>query len=245
MRSLLLAILFAAPYLSVLATPGTREERAREAFDSGRFDEAASLYEELWAEGWVSHPLAYNLGNARENAGDSAGAFAAFLLARWISPHDTDTLANIQYLSSTHGYSAPSLPNWRRASGFLSVWQWHFLLAALIWLTVVYVVASRYNRFLRTTRPWGLPALLLLLLLACYGRVTSDLRWIDDVAVTTVENTVLRDRPHDAGKSTVSLPSGTVVTIRDRRDNWVQVQVDNSSGWIQTDTVRKLVRAGI
>jgi len=218
---------------------------ARDAFDAGRFDEAADLYEELWAEGWVSHPLAYNLGNAREKAGDSAGAFAAFLLARWISPHDADTLANIQYLSSTQGFSAPAVPTWRKASGFLSVWQWHSFLAGLIWLTVVYAVASRYHRGVGRTRPWGLPALLFLLVLASYGRVSSDLRWVNHVAVTTEDNVLLRDRPHDDGTSTASLPSGTVISIRERRDNWLQVEVNTTSGWLERDSVRKLVRAGI
>jgi tetratricopeptide (TPR) repeat protein len=228
------------------ASPQTSFFHANALYKDGQFAAAAAEYEEILAQGLGSGNLYFNLGNAYFKAGEKGKAVLNYERARHLLPVDPDVAANLSYARSLTGAEACAPSLWARLAFPLAQ---RVARAGLTWATLsLYSLCA-----LALTAYRGLPAhpraLLYvaaaggaLLLLA--GMSLSRQIYVGSqprAVVVVPGNTPARFEPAANGTEHYALKEGTLVTISDRRDGWLQVtRCDGLRGWIEAKTIEPL-----
>lgn len=104
--------------LCVLGTPGYGDDsavvaafaRGNQAYESGRFAEAAEAYRQCMRLGADGADVLYNLGNAYARQEQLGRALAAYTAARRLAPRDSDLLHNIEQVCARRVESGPRVP---------------------------------------------------------------------------------------------------------------------------------------
>jgi tetratricopeptide (TPR) repeat protein len=222
------------------AEPSELLVRANAAYDDGRYQDAAALYQEILAGDVDNGYIHYNLGNALLRAGRLGQAIAAYRRAQSLLPRDSEVHANLEFArSATKDAIEPHEPS----AVLRTLFFWYFSLSqrellfllclvnALFWGALLVRLFARQSEILR----WIL-ALLLVVLLITGG--STALRLLAPSRIAIIGNYEV-DVRSGISKDTVvrfKLHEGTEVRALDEQEGWVRIALpDGKQGWVERE----------
>lgn len=238
-----------AAFLLVLAsfpaaraeTPEELFERGNAAYQSARYDEAATAYETIVKYGIRDPRVEYNLGNAYFRLGNLGRAILHYERAHRLSPVDGDILANLELARSrrfdrVEAEEVAAVVRWTRgAQDRLGPDRQALVFLALIWIIAGLVTWA-------TIRPSGWTAavgwtLAVLVLAASLTALSWLVTWQrlegERIAVVLDDSVEVLAGPGENNASLFTVHEGLTLTVRSERPGWVQVSLPNGlNGWV-------------
>lgn len=210
---------------------------AKGAYDTGRFDDAATAYEQLLATGFDSAEIWYNLGNVRVRQGDLGQAALAYERAARRLPRDPDIRANLDRTRQLAGASI--VPAGR-------IVQWAEKLTPSEWARMGragYVLAFAIGCLMavvRRIRAVGFRILVLCLAVAAAGGTGWGLQWISERnpewVIVAADGVDARFAPLPDSAIHYHLPVASVVRKTGESGTWTQIRLGKNIGWIPART---------
>lgn len=231
---------------SAETTPATGGDTVAERFDAaarkyatGRYVEAAAMYEQLVGEGVVTEGVWRNRGHAWLQAGRPGRAVASYRRALEWAPRDTGMRGDLAAARAKvrWGGSAPSgLGGWGEVVGWFRAGEW--AVVGLVGLTVWGLMMLMGELRPGSRRRWiGLGVVA--------GGVTlvGGLGWLGITlmerhppGVVITEEAAVRYGPLEEAQTAFQLPEGAEVRLLDGKGDWVQVRDDlGRTGWVLRD----------
>lgn len=226
-------------------TPDRLFDKANEAYQQGKLQEAKEGYETILRQGIVSGQLYYNLGNVYYRLGDIPAAILQYERAHRLIPNDDDLNHNLQLarlLVVDKIEPAPRLFVWDYWESIKSV----FSLGLLTWLTYscyVIVVAgiagillSRSYRMRKTSFITSFVAgAVFVIFIAIFAGKLSDVH-SSNSAIVTASITTVKNSPDSQSSDAFVLHGGVKINITDHVNEWIKIRIaDGKVGWMMED----------
>ncbi|MDE2141139.1 MAG: tetratricopeptide repeat protein [Elusimicrobia bacterium] len=243
--ALLLAALLALRVSAAAPVPAAPEAAARQAYDAGRYEEAAADYEALAAAAPRDAARQYNLGDALFKAGHLGRATASFERAFALDPRDGDIRANLAFALRRAGedFTPPGAPPalfWaftalseRELAGLHWLAAWAALLLAAAGLVF------RSRRAPLTTAA-GAAAVAWLTFGLWWAALRAALPPGQGVIVSA--RAEIRHGPGDNFGVAFTAPEGRRVRVLSASGPWLEIGVlkEGARGWIEASSVERL-----
>lgn len=230
------------------------EQQAVDAFNEGKFSEAATVYEKLISEhnakGEISSDLYYNLGNAYFRDGEIAKAILNYERALLLNPSDKDIRHNIRFANTRiedklENTGSFFLSNWINAfqeTMSSNAWAWFAVVCFIILIICIFVFF-----FSKTVLPKKVTFYsgIVLVVLVILGNVFSFRQRSDilvrDNAIIMTSSAVVRSSPNTNGKEVFTLHAGTKVKISKEDRDWSEiVTTAGNVGWVENKRIEKI-----
>jgi len=224
--------------------------KATEAYNKGRYDEAISYYEQILESGRHSAAVYFNLGNSYYKKNEIAPSIYYYEKALLLEPGDPETRNNLRFAQNMTLDAIPPLPQtdlqrlYRRLIFALSLDGWAY---AGIFFVLLFVGA--YLFFLGSDTPnrkrIGLITSLTSLMLAVVCTSLSYLQYRayrkDQPAIVFAREIPVRSEPNERSTSAFLLHEGAKVKVLDSLNEWRKIQLaDGQNGWITAESIRLL-----
>lgn len=220
----------------------TAAAKAHQAYNEGRFEEAAQGYESLVQAGQWSANLFYDLGNARYRLGDFGKAILNYERALALDPHHPEADANLR-LARDEARALELRKDWsERYAAMGTVTQYTVAAAAAFWLALFLAA----HLFLSHRRSTGSLALIAVGVIVCALSVFAIFRLENGghgsaLAVVTGKEVEARLATADTAKSILVLPAGSEIKLLSERGGWVYVELPNDQrGWIPAGSAERV-----
>jgi tetratricopeptide (TPR) repeat protein len=241
------ALLIQAADLTAQAGTTTVEQKfkqASQAYSEGRYAEAAQGYADVLKLRGPSAGLYYDLGCADLKASLLGPAVVNFHRAARLAPRDPDIRANLKFVealtrpenedpASQQGFLISILERWvfLLSDREISLLQVVFLLCLTLGATVM---AAGYRGILRrAVLGFTIAALCLFLLNSTVLGIHYYRAHYMKEAVVVIQNAEAWSGPGEDNTRVLVLPEGTVVRMRDVRNDWVLISLPSGrSGWL-------------
>jgi len=132
--------------------------RGLEAYQAGRFAEAAKTFREA-VEREPASGTFLNLGLTEWRRGRAGAAILAWEQARWIDPFNESAKGNLEHARQFTGVESPDLTWYERASTWLPANVWTWLTGTALWLAIGLAVLPGVLRWRRANWQQGFAAL--------------------------------------------------------------------------------------
>lgn len=230
------------------------EQQAVDAFNEGKFSEAATVYEKLISEhnakGEISSDLYYNLGNAYFRDGEIAKAILNYERALLLNPGDKDIRHNIKFANTRiedklENTGSFFLSNWINAfqeTMSSNAWAWFAVVCFVVLIICIFIFF-----FSKTVLPKKITFYsgIVLAVLVILGNVfafrqRSDIL-IRNSAIIMTSSAVVRSSPNANGKEVFTLHAGTKVKITKEDRDWSEVETTAGNvGWVENRRIEKI-----
>jgi tetratricopeptide (TPR) repeat protein len=235
---------------AVAQTPEELFQRGNDAYQEGRFLEAAGAYRGVLRFGIEDPRVEYNLGNAEFRLGNLGSAILHYERARRLSPTDLDILANLEFarsqtLDQVEPTPIPPPVRWlRTGQDRLGPDAQAWICLSLVWAigTLVAWGMARPGRW-GPRYGWILASLALALALSLgswYG--TQSRLEGTPLAVVLAPVVEVLAGPGENNATLFTVHEGLTVEVRgDSGEEWLQVSLPNGlSGWLPIDAVGRV-----
>jgi tetratricopeptide (TPR) repeat protein len=214
-----LCLLAAAQLLACSgAASESQFEDANRLYETGKFAEAASLYQAAATNG-VSANLLFNLGNAHFKSGQLGRTMAAYHRSLRLDPRNPETQANLRFAREQANTQPPALTLRQRWLRNLSLGEWTALASAAITLLLLLLAA-------RQLKP-----------VAFEGNSS----WIRLPAFVIETKAVVRNGPLEESPESFKATDGTELLVHDRKGDFLEVETSlGEKGWIHSGDVELL-----
>ena len=225
------------PWADSLWTAGT------EAYNAGRWQDAASSWNSIVSAGMENAELYYNTGNAFFKAGDYPHAILNYEKALKLDPSFSDARYNLEFANGQIQDKIDAVPEfilvtwYKKASYLFASNTWAVLsliffagtMALLLLLLLGYGARSRRIGFFG-----GIAALLIAVLCFAFSRTQySDWQNAGSAIVTVPVSSVVSSPSRESAKDLFVLHGGTKVTILDNVGEWAEIRLaDGREGWM-------------
>ena len=232
------------------AADGKNEfQQANDLYKSGKFDEAAALYEKaILHDSLGAYPeLHFNLANARFRAGKTFDAIYHYERALTLNPWYADARFNLNAAKVKIEYKIEDRRNpFIRFNDFVLKWvkPAHLWIASLIFSLFFLISSSFWLKNSNSQLFWSFPRtecfsvfLLFVVLLGC------KLFYIHHYAeaIILVNEAEVRYGPSMDNQSVMKLGGGLKVFIVDSREDWSRVLTwNNETGWMRNSELGKI-----
>lgn len=233
--------------ISMLTFAQSDFDIANAAYAEGRYEEAATGYEALLAEG-PNATLYYNLGNACFKQGELAQAILNYERALRLQPNHKDAQYNLKFAQSR------ITDNIVEQDFFLSAWTrairnslrertWLYLSIALFIFGLAGILL-----FLLGREPWlrktafhcAWLALLFSLITGLNAYSLHQRDTLRNEAIITQGVVNAKSSPDRSGTDLFTVHEGTKVTIRETLGEWCNIRVGNNEGWIKQQNMERI-----
>jgi len=216
--------------------------KANQAYNEGRFEEAADGYEGLVRSGNWNANLFYDLGNARFRLGDFGKAILNYERALALDPHHPEADANLR-LARDEARALELRKDWvERYANMATVKQYSIAAAAGFWFALFMIAHLLLSR----RRSAGRIALIALSV-AVSGVSIFAIYTLENgtrgnaLAVVTGKEIEARLATADDAKSVLLLPAGSEIKILSERGDWIYGALPNDQrGWIPAASAERV-----
>jgi len=238
----------AGPVLAQPLDAATSFLEGNDAYEAGRFADAAAAYRRCYEGGAKGADVLYNLGNAYAKQEQLGPALAAYTAARRSAPRDDDLLFNAERVAAQRAEQTPALPKGWLSSVALAFVDRHTLnellvlaLLALIATTVMATTALLRPRVsLRHALALASCAVVLVLAAAsAWARYSQD--YLHPHAFVAVASATMRSGPGEHFDVTGSLSDGAEVEQVGENGVWVDVRLTTGKrAWMRRSDLARL-----
>ncbi len=216
-------------------------QAAENAYVSGLYQNAIDLYQQLIEEPFNQPEVYFNLGNAAYKEDDLALAIKSYRRAQYLAPTDPDIRANLRYALEAAGAPIPETSRFTRLFFSLSENQWiQFTIGlyALLIITIFIILMINRPRVI-LNRFAGLLTFFLVISITALTQYQKRNSNPEYVIIESKVNVKLA--PLENSKTAFNLPVGALITvIRKHHSEWVQVQINQQTGWIKVNQIEPI-----
>jgi tetratricopeptide (TPR) repeat protein len=216
--------------------------RANDLYASNNYQQAADSYESLRERGFNSGYMYYNLGNTYIRLGKIGPAILNYIRAQKLIPRDENLQANLNFaIQQTRDKITPPPPD-TFATLFFGVndlnlnenINFAFAINLAFWLALTAWFYFRTD-FLRLARN----SIFFLLLLAFVAiGVKLNIESNSKTGVVLAKMVSVKSGLDASNITLFELHEGALVNITDKRQGWIEVQLDSKQkGWIPKDSL--------
>jgi tetratricopeptide (TPR) repeat protein len=216
-------------------------------FNAGSYKEALQVWNDVYATGYSSAGLDYNIGNAYFKLNNIPEAILFYERAYLLNPIDEDINYNLQIARSLIVDRFQEIPDlffikwYNFVSLLLSSYSWakisiaSFILC-LLFLSL-YIYSSKYRQ--KVIGFW-LALILLVIAISSFALMGRNKFLVHDSHKAIITNPVVsgKSSPDNSGKDLFVLHEGTKVSIEDEVGEWVEIRLsDGNVGWITVNSL--------
>jgi len=215
---------------------------AGQAYATGQWSTAISLYEGVMARAGFSAPLCYNLANSYAQNGQIGKAVLHYERARLLAPGDAGIRHNLQRLRQEKGLEQGDIPLMQQAAGLLGLNQWTLLAASLVAALALFHLATLRlpvsTRLSRALTSGGL----LLICLCSVAMLIQYRNW--QRAVLSFADTPLLISPFAGAKDTAVLQEGSLIHVLKTHDQYALIRDEQGQkkGWVPIASFEYIAR---
>jgi tetratricopeptide (TPR) repeat protein len=232
----LVMLLMSLALLSRAADAPAEFAAGNQAYEQGKFAEAAIHYRAALSNNAATANVWFNLGNAEYKAGELGRAIAAYRRAEQLTPRNSALRANLNFVRRKAAGEQSRLPLATTLLRFLTPNEWTVMASIALALAFAALVLGEVRR----TSSRGIVATLLtctLLLGVAAGASYRDRHTLRQAVVVSKQSAV-RYGPLEESQTAFSLNDGAEFVITDNSSNWFQVRLaDGRSGWLKSSDV--------
>jgi tetratricopeptide (TPR) repeat protein len=227
---------------SAFAMDSASFNTANQAYNEGRFEEAARNYEKLIGSGDRSGNIFYNLGNAYYRLGSFGKAILNYERALALEPRHPEADANLRLALEEARALEMGKNTIERYAGMATVKQYSITGAISFWLALFLATQMILSR----RRSAGRFALIALGLAVCalsiFGVYTLETGARGNaLAIVTAKEADARLATADNAKSVLVLPAGSEIKILSERGDWIYAVLPNDQrGWIAAKNAERV-----
>lgn len=231
---ILLWAVFALVKMEVHASPDAAFRDGVEAYQTGRFVDAAKAFRDSVAQAPASGTF-INLGMTEWRRGRTGNAIVAWEQALWVDAFDRRAQNNLRFARETAGLDAPRLTWYETASTWLPTNSWAWITGAGLWLSLGMMTLPAVFRWRKTgwsqvAAAFGL-GVFLLSLPAHVGVMTRT-----HIGFVLDRKTPLRLTPTDEADSLATLTAGEPGRLVRVQGNYAFVRTQSGQGWIERES---------
>jgi len=215
---------------------------AGQAYATGQWSTAISLYEGVMASAGFSAPLCNNLASSYAQNGQIGKAVLHYERARLLAPGDAGIRHNLQRLRQEKGLEQGDIPLMQQAAGLLGLNQWTLLAASLVAALALFHLATMRlpvsTRLSRVLTSGGL----LLLCLCSVAMLIQYRNW--QRAVLSFADTPLLISPFAGAKDTAVLQEGSLIHVLKTHDQYALIRDEQGQkkGWVPIASFEYIAR---
>jgi tetratricopeptide (TPR) repeat protein len=241
----LIFLLALLPALARADEADAQLDAANQAYNAGKYEDAAKAFEDLIGTRGYSAPLCFDLGNAELKAGHLGPALLNYERARYLAPGDEAINHNLQLARKQAGLTPDGYRWWQVVLRSIDWTVWMavmlaalaVLLAAMAGTAYAEALAARTGRKARGVRRvckglifFAIPVFLF------FGFVELSAAGYNAriQGVIVARQAPLRLSPFESAEQTGTLPEGELVTVEEEHDHYFWVdERSRQSGWVE------------
>ena len=237
-------------FLSSAQTPEALFDTGNNLYNSGSYEEAIEVYEQILGLDIHSPELYFNLANAYYRIGKVAESVFYFEKAKLLDPENKDIDINLQFAKNTSMDAIEMLPvslGDRVINSITSLYSVSAWAKILIGLSIIlsllfslYLLNSNtvYKRIYFTSF-WLLMGVFIFLFTLTYSRNEEKINQRFAIIFDTQVN--IMGEPNDRSEVLFILHEGTKAEVLDSLGSFYKIKIANGSeGWIETSSLKTL-----
>jgi len=227
---------------STLQDPAEAFIAANQAYDQGDYGRAVELYREVMAAGVEDGRVLYNLGNAYLRKGELGEAVVAYRRALVLRPRDQDIRANQSFARSA-AKDAIEPPKPGPVVSILLFWFYTLspkeLVLVVLTANLLFWTLAIGRIFRPQSEALKWTSLFCLAILIATGGSLLARPWLSPpIAVVLPQEIEAHTAPTLDSVVRFKLHAGTELRVRDRREDWIRVQLpDGQQGWVEAESL--------
>lgn len=243
-------ILFTLVSTSILGQNETLFNKATDAYNEGKYEQAIENYLEIVENNQHSAELYFNLGNAYYKLNQIAPSIYYYEKALLLKPKDSEILNNLSYAQNMTLDAIEIMPKTGLAKiyddliGFLSFDQWGYSAVIFMLLFVILYIAFYYLRY-ATQKRIAFITSIIALIIAIASLVFAFLQFnefkADQPAIIFAEEVSVKSEPNERSQVVFELHEGTKLNVLEELNDWKKVRIaDGQTGWLSSESIKLL-----
>ncbi|KAB1065506.1 tetratricopeptide repeat protein [Salibacter halophilus] len=235
---------------AMASSPERLFEEANSAYESEQIDSAKTLYNQLINQGYTSHQLHYNLGNAHFKSGEVAQSILHYERALKLKPNDEDTRHNLNVANGQITDEFEELPSlfitnwWKGLITLFAPSTWWIIAIVLFWVFVAFVTLFILTKDIAVKKRLvgGIVSALVIMVLTVIISIFSYIEMQShDNAIVMKSSVSVFSEPQSNATELYVIHSGLKVEIQESNNNWIEVRLPNGNkGWIPQTSVTRI-----
>lgn len=226
--------------------------KAREAYDTGKYEDAAKLWLEAGPYTQLSADTLYNIGNAAYKMGSPGDAALYYRRALVRDASHAEARQNLRFIERKFGSITVARPAYQYALARLPLSAWNAGLWIAGWILILSVLvffATRPGNRMRVCGVIGFiiaPLLMSLSALGCYY-YPDDAKFaaLEKQAVIVGDKVVLHTDASRTSPEVIDAPPGSLAEVIYESGAWAYVGfASQTRGWVPIEHVKKIIPNG-
>ncbi|MFC7336286.1 BatD family protein [Haloferula chungangensis] len=224
-------------------------DSAQDAYESGRYAEAARLWLETGPYERLSADTLYNIGNASYRLGASGEAALYWRRALERDPTHPEARQNLRFFERKFGSIIVKRPDYQHVIASISLDTWKSLVWAGLWIIVLSMLIFPATHRGARWRIAAISGLIIAPIMALAGfcgwyYFPDDARFApvaEQAVIVTDKATVRTDASRNA-PIVIDAPAGSLCQVLTRTGNWTYVAFSNQTrGWVPTGEIELVI----
>ena len=243
--------LLAAVFLTGQARAGDAADRALEAYESARYDEAIATWLRAGSYESLAPDTLYNIGNACYRAGSPGHAALYYRRALARDPGHPEARQNLRFIERKYGAITVHRPEYQYALARLPLATWKNLVWTGAWMTVLAALVFPATRPGARLRVAAIAALSAGPLLAACGGLgwryfpnDAEFAPLARQAVIVEEKAVLHADAARTSPEVIDAPPGSLCEVLHSSGRWAYVAfATKTRGWVPSAAIEMVIPA--
>ncbi|MEM1297427.1 MAG: tetratricopeptide repeat protein [Verrucomicrobiota bacterium] len=220
----------------------TRFAEANRLYEVEEFEQARDLYRELATE-HLSQEVFFNLGNTLFRLGKLGEACLWYRRALFLEPGMAEATVNLRLLHRKLGFLRFKPTGIDRFVSSLTGSTWSLIIVLGLWLFALGLAALL---ILRPKQPLGGIVLALTISGGLIAILAGSANYLhqerlnpSSLGIVVQNDVVAIDGPFPDGNAVITLPPGSEVRMKAKRDEWIFVHLPGeNAGWVEKESVQ-------
>lgn len=226
------------------------EQQAEQLYASGKYADAADIYNKILAEGLESANLYYNLGNCYYKLGENTKAILNYERSLLLNPGDDMARYNLKMAQQAIVDKIEVLPElflvrWYKAlETYFSADQWGYISVALFIIFLIMAALFFYSRSIGVKKTGFVLGIVVFFLTigSIFFAMRQDKRISErEYAIITTPSVTVKGAPDNSGTSLFLIHEGLKVRVVGELGNWYNIRLaDGNEGWVAKSDLEKI-----
>jgi tetratricopeptide (TPR) repeat protein len=222
-------------------------QKAEKAYDSKKYKEAISDYEQLVKDGYRSYELYFNLGNAYYRNNELGKSIYYYELARKAEPNDEDVRLNlgiaasktIDKIDAKENFFISAVKTNVLSSFTTNTWAWFSIISLALACVLFFIFINSTTLIIKRVSLFISSVMLICFCFTYFlGYSALKSKVENQFAIVVAKEVKIMNEPTQKANSKFNLHEGTKIRIVENNGDWVLIKLDNGNeGWVKLSDV--------